>query len=51
MDLDRAKAVSEVAQTIINLAKVECEHMKLTGGRGTGFIVEAPEHQRLRLAK
>lgn len=31
MDLDRAKAVSDVAQTIINSAKVECEHAKITG--------------------
>lgn len=38
MDIDRAKAISEVAQTIINSAKVEVEHMKLTGGKGSGFI-------------
>jgi hypothetical protein len=39
MDIDRAKAVSEVAQTIINTAKVEVEHMKVSGEiEGTGFI-------------
>lgn len=42
MDIDRALAVSGVAQTIINSAKVEIEHMKVTGGDGTGFI-SAPE--------
>jgi len=39
MDIERARAISDVAQTIINTAKVEIDHMKLTGGnRGSGFI-------------
>lgn len=38
MEIDRAKAVAEVAQTIINSAKVEVEHMKVAGDSGTGFI-------------
>lgn len=39
MEIDRAKAVAEVAQTIINSAKVEVEHMKVAGNSaGTGFI-------------
>lgn len=39
MDIDRAKAVAEVAQTIINSAKVEVDHMKVAGNTsGTGFI-------------
>lgn len=38
MDIDRAKAVAEVAKVIVDSAKVECEHMKLTGGDGSGFI-------------
>jgi hypothetical protein len=40
MDIDRAKAVAEVAQVIINSAKVEVEHLKVTGGKGTGFIAD-----------
>lgn len=40
MDVDRARAVSDVAQVIINSAKVEIEHMKITGNeKGSGFIV------------
>lgn len=31
MDIDRAKAVSDVAQTIINSAKVEVDFMRQTG--------------------
>lgn len=31
MELDRARAISEVAQTIINTAKVEVEFAKATG--------------------
>lgn len=38
MEIDRAKAVAEIAQVIINSAKVEVEHLKVTGGKGTGFI-------------
>ena len=38
MDLDRAKAISDVAQTIINSAKVEVEFINKVGGIGTDFI-------------
>ena len=39
MDIDRAKAISDVAQTIINSAKVEVDYMKATGRpSATGFI-------------
>ncbi len=34
MDIDRAKAISEVAQTIINSAKVEVDFIRATGGDG-----------------
>lgn len=42
LDIDRAKAVAEVAQTIINSAKVEVEHMRVAGGAGTGFVSAQP---------
>ncbi len=31
MDVDRAKAISEVARTVIDSAKVEVEYVKATG--------------------
>jgi len=40
MDLDRAKTIAEVAQTIINSAKVEVDYINKIGGNGTGFINE-----------
>ena len=44
MDIERAKAINDVAQTIINSAKVEVEAMRVMGGTGSGFIPnEAPE--------
>lgn len=41
MDIDRARAVADVAQVMINSAKVEVEFMKVTGGTGSGFIENA----------
>lgn len=39
MDVDRAKVISDVAQTIINSAKVEVDFLRATDSvRGTGFI-------------
>ena len=39
IDVERAKAVSGVAQTIINSAKVEIDYLRVTEQRsGTGFI-------------
>ena len=39
MDVETAKAVSGVAQTIINSAKVEIDYLRVTEQRsGTGFI-------------
>ena len=38
MDIDRARAVSEVAKTIIDSAKVEVEYMRLNGGGESEFI-------------
>lgn len=40
IDIERAKAVAEIAQVVINSAKVEVEHLRVTGGRGSGFIPE-----------
>jgi hypothetical protein len=48
MEIERAKAISDVAQTIINSAKVEVELLRALGGDhpGTGFIpVAAGEPQ------
>jgi len=43
MDIERARAIAETAQVMINSAKVEVEYLKVTGhDRGTGFISIAP---------
>lgn len=42
MDVDRAKAVSEVAQVIINSAKIEVDYAKVTGADiGGKFLAES----------
>jgi len=38
MDIERARAVCEVAGKIIETAKVEVSYLNVVGGRGTGFI-------------
>ncbi len=45
MDLNRARAISEVAQTIINTAKVEVEMVRAINGSAptSGFFGAAPE--------
>ena len=41
MDIDRAKTVADVAQVMINSAKVEVELMKVTGWTGSDFFENA----------
>lgn len=39
MDIERAKAVADVAQVIVNSAKIEVDYLRVTGiEKGTGFI-------------
>lgn len=40
MEIARAKTIAEVAQVVINSAKVEVDYMRLRGdrGAGTGFV-------------
>lgn len=48
MDIARAKAVSDVAQTIINSAKVEVEFMEAVGEAvSTEFFDVTPDRPRL----
>jgi hypothetical protein len=46
MDIERAKAVSDVAQTLINSAKVELQFLEATGSLGTGEFFEAAQLER-----
>lgn len=38
MPIDRAKAVAEVANVMVETAKVEVRYCEVTGGTGSGFI-------------
>jgi hypothetical protein len=42
MDIERAKAISNVANSIIETAKVEVKYLDLVGGKGTGFMADSP---------
>lgn len=42
MDIDRAKAINDTAQVLVNTAKVEVDYLKTVEARnGTGFIQPA----------
>lgn len=44
MEVDRARVISQVAGTVIDSARVEIEHMRVTGEhQGTGFMPEPPK--------
>lgn len=43
MEIERALAVANVAQVIVNSAKIENDHIKLTGRVGSSFIEAQPE--------
>jgi hypothetical protein len=44
MEIGRGKTIAEVAQVIINSAKVEVDYINAAGGQGSGFIPkETPE--------
>lgn len=42
MDVDRARAISDVAQVVVNTAKVEIAYLSAVGGKGSGFIPDLP---------
>ena len=42
MDIDRAKAVAQVASVLVDTAKVENEYLKLTGQDRSNFLETAP---------
>lgn len=46
MDLDRAKAIADVAQVIVNSAKVEVDFIRATG-RSSGTTDFIPEPKRI----
>lgn len=42
VDIEKARAISGVAQVIINTAKVEVEYAKATGQAGSEFLLSKP---------
>ncbi len=41
LNIDRAKAINDIAQTLVNIAKVEIQAAQVLGGKGTKFIPPA----------
>ena len=41
LDVERAKAISNAAQVIINSVKVEIDYLRVSGGTGTQFIPDS----------
>jgi hypothetical protein len=51
LDIDRAKAIVDVAQVIVDSAKAENTFIQITGGKGSGFIPEQLPPAQPRLLK
>lgn len=50
MEIDRARAIADVAKVIVDSAKVEVEFVKATGNAGTsGFLPLASEAPKAKL--
>lgn len=50
--IEKANAIANVAQTIINAGKLECKFIDTVGGNGTGFVPkeeQLPRRESLRL--
>lgn len=47
MDLDRAKVIADVAQTLINSAKVEVDFIKVTGTAESSRFLSNPDKKQL----
>lgn len=41
MDIDRARAIADVARVVVDSAKAENDFIRLTGSKGSGFIPKA----------
>lgn len=51
MEIETAKAITEVSQVIVNTAKTEVEFMKVVGGIGTGSGFIPLEQRKPELLK
>lgn len=47
MDIEKAKVISELSQVMVNSAKVEVDHAKVTGSKGSGFLEAAEPREKL----
>lgn len=43
VSIEKAKAISDISQTIINTATVEVNYAKATGHKGSTFLEKAPD--------
>lgn len=44
MDIDRARAIAEVATVLVNSARVENEYLKITGQDKSNFLETPPDY-------
>lgn len=44
MDIERAKAVAQVASVLVDTAKVENEYLKITGQDSSNFLAQPEQH-------
>ena len=48
LDIERARAIAEVAQVIVDSAKAENTFIQITGSDGSGFIESLPKQPAVK---
>ena len=49
MDIERARAVAQVASVLVDTAKVENEYLRITGADRSDFLEQAPDTDTPRI--
>lgn len=49
IDIEKAKAIADIGQVLVNTAKIEVDFLKIVNGNGSGFIPVDSKNEQKRL--
>lgn len=47
LDIDKAKTINELSRTLVDTARAEIDHVKITNSTGSAFLSGAPDRPQL----